>query len=500
MYALLTIFALLTGAAEEERGEIVIGSKSFTESVILGEIAAGLANEKDLPHVHKGDVGGTQVLWKTLLKGQIDAYPDYTGTIIQELLKDDSLKTIAQIRAKLKPLGIGITEPLGFSNNYALAVTPALAEKHKLKRISDLGDHPDFRMGYSNEFMQRPEGWKSLRATYDLPQTAVKGMQHSLAYQSVNDGQLEVVDVYTTDAMIQSFDLRLLEDDKQHFPTYQAVFLYREDLAQKAPGFIEQLKRLEGSIDEKQMIRLNAMVDVEGNRETTAAATFLADTFDIGERPQEASVIYRIAQRTIEHLWLVIWSLGMAILVAVPLGVFAAKLSPPSRFMIVGVVEIIQTIPGLALLVLLASLLGTIGLPMLGAVPAIIALFLYSLLPVLRNTIAGINGIPPRLTESAEVLGLSPLARLRLIELPMASPLILAGIKTTAVINVGYAALGGLIAAGGYGQTIMEGLRKFSVPLMLEGAIPAAVLALLVKGLFELSERYLVPQGLRLKK
>jgi len=493
--------------ARSNGGEIVIGSKSFTESVILGEVTAELAKHHKLPHSHKGDVGGTQVLWKTLLSGQIDIYPDYTGTIAQELLHDDSLKTVEQIRAKLKPLGIGITAPLGFSNNYALAVMPSLAAEHQLKSIADLQQHPDFRMGFSNEFMQRPEGWKSLSTAYKLPQTAVRGMQHALAYQSINGGQLEVIDVYTTDANIEENGLVLLDDNLKHFPAYEAVFLYREDLAEKAPGFIAELKRLEGSIDQKQMLALNVMVDSDSRSEKDAAATFLAARFNIGQAPVERSrrgrtlaMMGRIAARTVEHLWLVVWSLGLAILVAVPLGVLAAKLSPFKRFMIVGVVETIQTIPGLALLVLLASLLGAIGLPMMGELPAIIALFMYSLLPVLRNTIAGINGIPDRLTESAEVLGLSPMARLRLVELPMASPLILAGIKTTAVINVGYAALGGLIAAGGYGQTIMEGLRKFSVPLMLEGAIPAALLALAVKGLFELSERFLVPKGLRLKK
>jgi len=507
MSALLITLALLTGAPQQGR-TITIGSKMFTESVILGDMAALLAQDRGFEHKHLSDLGGTRFLWTALLHGQIDAYPDYTGTIVQELLQDDSLKTLDQIRTALKPYGIGVTQRLGFVNGYGLALMPATAKKYNLKTISDLREHPRLRMGYGNEFMQRPEGWPTLSKAYRLqPETKVQGMDHSLAYQALKSGDLDIVDVYTTDAQIEEYNLVVLEDDLNHFPVYDAVFLYREDLKQQAPDFLEALVMLEGNITEKQMQRLNLAVDKDDREEEIVAAKFLAATLSVQTPQASASsggvvlrVAQRVFQRTLEHLWLVVWSLGLAIFVAVPLGVLAAKLPTFWQYMIVGVVEVIQTIPGLALLVLLASLLGALYLPPLGTVPAIIALFLYSLLPVMRNTIAGIKGIPSSLTESAEVLGLSPGARLRLVELPMASPLILAGIKTTAVINVGYAALGGLIAAGGYGQTIMSGLRKMSVPLMLEGAIPAALLALAVKGLFELSERFLVPQGLRLKK
>jgi osmoprotectant transport system permease protein len=136
----------------------------------------------------------------------------------------------------------------------------------------------------------------------------------------------------------------------------------------------------------------------------------------------------------------------------------------------------------------------------IGGRPAIVALFLYSLLPIVRNTYAGLNDIPSSLRESAEALGLTPFARLRLIELPMAARSILAGIKTAAVINVGTATLGALIGAGGYGQPILTGIRRDDVGMILEGAIPAAILALAVQGAFELAERFLVARGLRLKR
>ena len=156
-------------------------------------------------------------------------------------------------------------------------------------------------------------------------------------------------------------------------------------------------------------------------------------------------------------------------------------------------VGIIQTLPSLALLVFMIPLLG------LGSPPAVAALFLYSLLPIVRNTYTGLHDIPNSVRESADALGLTAAARLRLVELPMSARAILAGIKTSAVINVGTATIGAIIGAGGYGQPILTGLELRNTSLILQGAVPAALLALLVQGLFELAERWLVPKGLRLK-
>jgi osmoprotectant transport system permease protein len=159
---------------------------------------------------------------------------------------------------------------------------------------------------------------------------------------------------------------------------------------------------------------------------------------------------------------------------------------------VLAAVGVLQTLPSLALLVLMIPLLG------IGARPAIAALFLYGLLPVVRNTYAGLTGIAGELQEAAEALGVSPLTRLWRIELPLASPSILAGIQTSAVICVGTATLGALVGAGGFGQPILTGIRLDNVGLLLEGAVPAALLALLVQALFEWSGRLLIPRGLRL--
>jgi osmoprotectant transport system permease protein len=183
-----------------------------------------------------------------------------------------------------------------------------------------------------------------------------------------------------------------------------------------------------------------------------------------------------------EHLQLVAVSLLAAIVVSIPLGILAAKV-PAVGSLVLNVVGIVQTIPPLVLLVLMVPLLG------IGAPPAIAAMFLYSLLPIVRNTCAGLQGISPSLQESAAVLGLPPGARLRLIELPLAARSILAGIKTSAVINVGAATLAALIGAGGLGQPIITGIRLDNLGLILEGAIPAALLAIVVQALFDTIER-----------
>jgi osmoprotectant transport system permease protein len=204
----------------------------------------------------------------------------------------------------------------------------------------------------------------------------------------------------------------------------------------------------------------------------------------------QAGALSTLLARVAEHLFLVGVSLLAAIALAVPLGVIAAH-RPRLGQVVLAIVGVVQTLPTLALLVFMIPLFG------IGTVPAIVALFLYSLLPIVRNTHAGLCGIPSALRESALALGLPRGAMLRLIELPLASPLILAGIKSAAVINVGTATLGALIGAGGLGQPIFTGIRLDNSSLILQGAIPASLLALAVQGLFEIAERIVVPRGLR---
>jgi len=479
--------AACTARAEDKAG-VTVGSKKFTESVILGDILTGLIRDAGQRATHRRQLGGTRILWNALLKGGIDAYPEYTGTITGEIFAGKGLSGMAAIRAALAEQGVAMSAPIGFNNTYAIGVRRDVAEARGLRTISDLAKHPDLAFGFSAEFMDRADGWPGLRDRYGLKLSNVRGLDHDLAYRGVRAGDLAGTDVYTTDAEIAAYDLVVLEDDLHYFPTYEAVILYRIGTA---PGAVAAMRRLEGRIDAGRMQALNAAVKLEGKTDQAAAAGFLKAAFGIAAHDASETVWQRFLRTTAEHLTLVLISMAAAIAVAMPLGIAAAR-RPRFGQAVLGVTGIIQTIPALALLVFMIPLFG------IGTLPAIVALFLYSLLPIVRNTHAGLVDIPPSLPEAATSLGLRPAVTLLRIELPMAARPILAGIKTSAVINIGTATLGALIGAGGYGQPILTGIRLDDTALILEGAVPAALLALAVQGGFELSERFFVSKGLRL--
>lgn len=484
MGTLLMLLVVVVAGVPAHAERVTVGSKAFTESVILGEVAAGLPHDDNVTVAHRAQLGGTRILWRALAEGDIDAYPEYTGTLALELLQMPDAD-VEQMRAALHERGLAMTESLGFSNTYALGMTRARATALGIANVSDLRAHPELRIGLSNEFMQRADGWPGVRDTYRLPHRP-DGLDHDLAYRGLASGALDVIDLYTTDAEIPYYDLIVLADDRGYFPDYAAVVLYRTDLTGRAPQWLESLEGLAGRIDAQTMQRLNAQVKLEGVREAGVAAQWLGVA-----APARSTRAQRIWTRTLEHLALVGISLGLALIVALPLGVIAAR-RPRLGQLVLTVTGLLQTLPSLAVFVFMIPLFG------IGAGPAIAALFLYSLLPIVRNTHAGLTGIPRELRETAAALGLPARTRLWRIELPLALGMILAGVKTAAVINVGTATLGALIGAGGYGQPILAGIRLDDIGLILEGAVPAAVLALGVQGVFELVERGLTPRGLRL--
>ena len=470
---------------------VQIGSKKFTESVILGELVAQLGQHAGSRVRHRRELGGTRVLWNALLAGDVDIYPEYTGTLLQEILAGREIESDTELKPVLAAYGVRMSAPLGFNNTYAIGMLNARARALDIKTISDLRVHPALRFGFSSEFMDRTDGWPGLRKHYQLPQEEVRGLDHDLAYRGLASGILDAVDLYATDAEIRYYDLSILEDDLHYFPGYQAVLLYRAELEAREPGLLGALNRLAGKISQPNMITLNAQAKLERIPESQVAAGFLKRNLGIESNAERSNAVDNFLRYTKEHLVLVSISLSAAVLIAVPLGIVAARWRRVGQFILAGA-GIIQTIPSLALLVFMIPLLG------IGGPPAVVALFLYSLLPIIRNTFTGLSDISLEIRESAEVLGLSPLARLKLIELPIAMPTILAGIKISAVINIGTATLGAPIGAGGYGQPILTGIRLDDIGLILQGAVPAAALALVVQGCFELAERYLVPKGLRL--
>ncbi|HJX97539.1 MAG TPA: glycine betaine ABC transporter substrate-binding protein [Chthoniobacterales bacterium] len=483
LFSCVPAFLIYSAFAAEP---VRIGSKKFTESYVLGEIAKRTLGDAGISVEHREGMGGTIILWQALRGGQIDVYPEYTGTIAQEILKRSDRMTLEQISGELAKFGVGTTRPLGFNNTYALVMTRDKAQKLGVRTISDLRNHWQFTFGLTHEFLDRQDGWRPLAQFYGLNPHSVIGIDHAIGYDALRNGQVDVKDAYSTDAKIAQYDLTVIEDDRQFFPRYDAVYLYRLGLDEKV---LASLRRLEGTIDEPAMIHLNA--EAERTKDYALAANLLFGsnaTSAFGE-----NFWHKLARWTARHLELAGFSLLLSIIVGIPLGIWASRGGAIGQF-ILGFAGVVQTIPSLALLALL------VPLPFFGISvrTAITALFLYGLLPIVRNTATGLQDIPRALRESAVALGLSPRARLWQIFLPMASRSILAGIKTSAVINIGTATLAALIGAGGLGEPILSGLNLNDHSTILQGAIPAAILALLVQWLFDLLDRVLIPKGLRL--
>ena len=419
--------------------------------------------------------------------GGIDVYAEYTGTIALEILKGQASMTREAMNAALRPLGLGVAVPLGFNDGYALAMRAADADRLGIRTLSDLAGRRELRFGLSNEFIGRADGWQGLAARYGFSQ-APTGLDHGLAYDAIAAQQIDVIDIYTTDAKIDHLGLRVLEDDRHYFPRYDAVLLYRLDLPTRLPSAWAALQRLEGRIDEHAMIAMNARAELQGAAFDVIARDFLAAAQPgaPAARSGEAARGFMaklfgpdLGRLARQHLLLVAISVGVAILIAVPLGV-AVFGHLRLRALVLGLTGLLQTIPSLALLAVLISLLGAIG-----TLPALIALTLYSLLPIMRNTVTGLAEVPTGLRDAGTALGLTGGQNLRVVLLPLALPTLLAGVRTATTIAIGTATIAAFIGAGGFGERIVTGLALNDRELLVAGAVPAAALALLSEALFE---------------
>ena len=494
---------------------IKVGSKRFTESYVLGEIARETLQRAGLPAEHRQGLGNTAILEQALASGQIDVYPEYTGTIVRELLKrnppaDAPPPTLAQINEWLAPRGLKAAAPLGFNNTYALAMREADAAQRRIDSISALARLPPaeatrLRPGLSHEFLARADGWPALKRTYGLPMADPPALDHGLAYQALAKGQVDLIDVYSTDAQIGRLGLRVLKDDRGFFPRYDAVLLIRRSLPAAAQA---ALAPLAGRIDEATMIALNAEVELDGRPFAEVARGFLDRSAPVGaasaasapraatSRPGLIAQILApdLGRLLLQHLVLVFGSVLLAVAVGVPLGI-AVQRHARLGALVLGAVGLLQTVPSLALLAFLIALLGTIGFW-----PALVALVLYALLPIVRNTQAGLASVPDGLRTAAQALGLRNGQALRCVELPLALPTLLAGVATAAVINVGTATVAAFVGAGGLGERIVAGLAVNDIDRMLAGAVPAALLALVVQAVFASLERLVVPGPLRVAR
>jgi osmoprotectant transport system permease protein len=437
------------------------------------------------------NLGGTLVCFESLVNNQIDIYPEYTGTISEAILKSQTSLTDEQLNGQLKSqhkLEIGKT--FGFNNTYAFAVKKNIAEKYKLSKISDIKNAPNLNIAVSYEFLKRKDGWESVAAVYGLTNKPV-GIEHGLAYDALDAGKIELTDVYSTDGEIPKYDLVILQDDKSFFPKYFGVPFYRADLDPKAKQI---LSALANTLTDSSMQALNAKVLYEKKTFAEAASDFLKSKNLIGQetKVEQTSFAGEILTKTLRHLEITFLSLAIAIIAAIPLGILLYIYSAVSK-PILYVTGLLQTIPSIALLAIMIPFFG------IGLIPAIVALFLYALLPILRNTATGLFSVDPLIRKVATGMGLSRWQKLRYVELPLAMPSIFAGIKTAAVINVGTATLAAFIGAGGLGEFIVTGLALNDTGLILKGAIPAAILAIIIEFIFELIEKFFIPKHLQQK-
>ena len=479
----MALAALMAITPSAHADPLRIGSKRFTESYILGEIltqtAAAHGEARHLP-----GLGNTAIVFAALKAGSIDLYPDYTGTLAGEILKLPPDATLAQIQQALAPMGLGAAIALGFENTYAIAVADAAAPR----TLSDLAGQPGLRLGLSHEFLGRADGWPMLARRYGLPQQPV-GIDHGIAYEALAARQIDATDIYSTDAKIRKFHLRVLADNLHVFPRYDAVVVYRLDVPRRHPAAWQALQGLAGKIGAADMIDMNAAAEIDGESFAAIARGFLGGHGVGGAgslRDGLAGVLWSADtwRLTMRHLALVGGAVGAATLVGVPLGIIAARRRRLGQGVLT-LVSVLQTIPSLALLAMLIPLLGRIGVW-----PAMVALFLYALLPIVRNTCTGLQQIAPGMRDAARALGFRPIQVLRYIEAPLAMPVILAGVKTAAIISVGTATIAAFVGAGGYGERIATGLALNDATLLLAGAVPAAVLAVAVQGAFGLLEAY----------
>jgi osmoprotectant transport system permease protein len=466
---------------------IRVGAKHFNEGYILSEIISQLLESEGYTVERKYNLGGTLVCFEALKNDAIDVYPEYSGTLLAEILKQNRL-SYQEINAALqKDYELEIAKPYGFSNSYALVIKKELSEAKNIHTISDLRNHNELNLGFSYEFLKRQDGWDNLAKKYSLLQQPV-GLEHGLAYQALDQKKIDLTDAYSTDGEISKYDLIVLQDDQLFFPEYEATSLYRKRIEKRVKQI---LSKLNGKIDEANMQAMNAAVLYDKKTFAQVASQFLTDEALITKsQTKNISTINDILQKAVAHLLLTFSALLLAICFSIPLGVWLYW-HPVISKSVLNITGLLQTIPSIALLAIMIPLFG------IGTLPAIVALFLYAVLPILRNTLTGLQSIDPLLKKVADGIGMNRFQKLKLVEFPLALPMVMAGIRTAAVINVGTATLAAFIGAGGLGEFIVTGLALNNTELILRGAIPAALLALLIEFAFTFLEKWWVPKHLR---
>ncbi len=503
------ITAPLVETPRSQTRPIIVASKPFGESYLLAEMFAQLLEARGFTVDRRPGLGATEIAFQALRANQIDVYPEYTGTGLLAILHQQPTGDARQVYRRVarefrERYGARWLPPLGFQNTYAIAVRRETARRYGLVTLNDLARvSGTLRAGLTPDFIGRPDGLPGLESAYGIAFRSVRALLPAVKYQALAAGEVDVIDGYSTDGFIARYDLVVLEDDRFFFPPYEAAALISARLAGDLPSAVAALTELSGLLTEGDMRRLNRRIEVDGIPIPRVAAgellalglTRAASGRPLAERDTSRDLFgYLWNQRqtilslTLRHLFLVGVSLALAVAVALPLGLSLERTRALAEPMIRGV-GLLQTLPSIALLAFMIPLLG------IGVIPALVALFLYSLYPILRNTFTGVRDAAPDAVAAGWALGMTPRQILRYVRLPLAGPVIMAGIRTAAVINVGTATLAAFIGAGGLGDLIAAGLALSDTRMILSGALPAALLALLVDGALGMCERVVRPGG-----
>lgn len=507
--AFVGVLIACAGAPAAQRVDTVrVGSKNFTEQEILGEIVAQLIERRtDLRVERRFGLGGTDVCHAAMVGGQLDVYVEYTGTALLNVLDRGVIRNPARAHrvvagAYRDEFDLEWLPPIGFNNTYAITVRGVAADRRGWERVGQLqASAGDLRAGFTSEFMERPDGYPGLREAYGFSFGSTVDLDPGLMYEALAGGQVDVICAFATDGRIAEYGLTPLEDGRGFFPPYDAAPVVRGEVLARHPELRDVLALLAGTIDDAEMRRMNHAVDVLGATPAEVAREWITDRLgpaggDAEERASQRGVGFfgllwqrrgEVGVKTIEHLVLTALGTGIAIVIGVPVGVFVHRRAA-ARGAVLAMTEIVQTIPSLAMLAFLFAIYG-----LLGTMPAVTALVLYALLPIVLNTFTGLREVPARVVEAAEGVGMSGAQRLRLVELPLAAPVIIAGIRAATVLTVGIATLSTYIGAGGLGDFIARGLARNDTRLTLLGAVPAAVMAVVlslgIRGLQRLAER-----------
>jgi osmoprotectant transport system permease protein len=498
---------------------VVVASKPFGESYLLAELFAQLLESRGIKVDRRPGLGATEIAFGALRTSAIDVYPEYTGTGLLAILHDSlTASMLADPRRAYQHVarrfaadyGVRWLAPLGFQNGYAIAVRKETATKHGLRTLSDLARASSGLVaGFTSDFIGRPDGLAGLSGAYGMRFKSVKPLAPAVKYVALSESAVDVIDGYSTDGLLAKYDLITLIDDRAFFPPYEAAALVSPRLAQERPDAIAALDLLSGRLNETDMRTWNRRVEVDGEDIVRVASSIL-DTLGItsasaspasgsAATPRAGFLAFLWARRgetlalTVRHLQLVLFTLLAAVVVAVPLGLVLERARRGAE-LVVGGLGVLQTIPSIALLAFMIPIFGV------GIWPALVALWLYALYPIARNTYTGVRSADPEAVEACEAMGATASQRLLWVRLPLAAPIVVAGVRTAAVITVGAATLAAFIGAGGLGEPIVTGLALADSRLILSGALPAAILALAVDAVLAVAERAVRPAHLRSRK